>query len=614
MTRLCPTLTGFLIACFAVMANGALPITKPNIVFVLVDDLGWADLECYGSKFYRTPHLNRLASEGMKFTQAYAAGPVCSPTRASILTGKHPARLHLTDWLPGRADRPSQFLLRPRIQAQLPLEELTLAEALRPAGYMSACIGKWHLGGQGYLPTDQGFDRNVAGDETGTPRSYFAPFKSGDQSMPGLGEAPAGEYLTDRLTTEAERFIEANQSRPFFLYLSHYAVHTPLRAKESVLNRYPSAPAPSGGQTNAIYAAMIESVDDSVGRIMKKLDDLHLTERTLVWFASDNGGLSVEEGPNTPATSNAPLRGGKGFLYEGGIRIPCLIRWPGVIRGGTIDNALVSTVDVFPTIISAAGMPVPGGLDGVDLAPVLRGSGLLQRTALYWHYPHYSNQGGRPGGAVRDGDYKLLQSYEDGRLELFDLATDLAEAHNLAAARPELARSLRTQLASWRGSQQAQMMEPNPEFEPQTHGGGNEVVAQLADGRIVLHARDVHVHGTTVRYEPQPHKRTVGYWTKLEDWVSWEFDVHEPGWFEVAILQGCGTGSGGSEVEFVFHGQTLPVVVQETGGFQNFVNRSIGKVHFDREGRFDLAVRPKTKPGLAVMDLRSVTLQPIRAD
>jgi arylsulfatase A-like enzyme len=581
---------------------------KPNIVIFLTDDLGWADVGCYGSTFYKTPQIDRLATQGIRFTDAYAAGPVCSPTRASLLTGKYAARLHLTDWLPGRQDRPSQRLLKPEIERHLALEEVTIAEALKPAGYVSASIGKWHLGGPGFLPQDQGFDLNIAGDESGSPLSYFAPFRSGAQVMPGLEESAEGEYLTDRLTTEAEKFIETNRERPFFLYLAQYAVHIPLKAKEELIRQYQSAPK-TGLQTNAIYAAMIDSVDQSLGRIVKKLEDLNLMERTVVIFTSDNGGLSVKEGPNTPSTSNAPLRDGKGYLYEGGIRVPLIVRWPGTVQEGSVEHTPVSSVDLLPTILAMCDLPNTNSLDGVSLLPLLTQSAPLARTSLFWHYPHYSNQGGKPCGAIREGDLKLIQFFEDDRLELYNLKDDLGELHNLAPTLSSTAGALRNKLKSWRRALNAQMMDPNPDYDGSSPPLPDKVVPQMGDGRIFLHARDVQVHGTTVRYEPQPNKNTVGYWTRLEDWISWDFQVNEPGVFEFEVLQGCGPGSGGSEVTFSIGDQSLSMVVQDTGGFQNFVSRDLGQIRFDKPGRSTLTVKPKSKPGLAVMDLRSVTLR-----
>ncbi|HTK76246.1 MAG TPA: sulfatase, partial [Gemmataceae bacterium] len=275
-----------------ILAPATTAADKPNVIIILIDDLGRNDLGCYGSRYYRTPNLDKLAADGIRFSDAYAACPVCSPTRAAILTGKYPARLHLTDWLPGRADRPDQKLVRPVIRQQLPLEEVTLAEALKAAGYTTGHIGKWHLGGPGFGPQQQGFDVNVAGDQTGSPRSYFAPFKDAQgRFMPGLEQANDGEYLTDRLTTEAERFIDANRDRPFFLYFAHYAVHIPLRAKREMIAKYATDGRP-GTQNNPIYAAMVESMDESVGRVVKKLVDLGLDQKTLVIFTSDNGGLA----------------------------------------------------------------------------------------------------------------------------------------------------------------------------------------------------------------------------------------------------------------------------------------------------------------------------------
>jgi arylsulfatase A len=450
----------------ATAVNAAGPETqppRPNIVFVLIDDLGWADLGCYGSTFYETPHIDQLASRGVRFTNGYAACPVCSPTRASILTGRYPARLHLTDWLPGRTDRLSQKLLRPNIRQQLPLEEVTLAEALKPAGYVSGSIGKWHLGGRGYLPKQQGFDVNVGGTQGGSPPGGYFNFKT-----PTLAARDPDEYLTDRLTEEAERFIERNQDRPFFLYLAHHAVHIPLQAKKDLIDKYRAKAKPDEPQNNPIYAAMIESMDESVGRVVKKLDELKLADRTLIVFTSDNGGLSVKEGPNTPATSNAPLRAGKGYLYEGGIRVPWIVVWPGVRKRGSTCDVPVSSVDFFPTLLEVARVRLPADrdLDGVSLVPLLKRTGMPKREPLYWHYPHYSNQGGKPGGAVRAGDWKLIEFYEDMHAELYNLKDDIGEQHDLAANHPEQAARLRKLLHNWRKSVDAQMPTPNPDYEP----------------------------------------------------------------------------------------------------------------------------------------------------
>jgi arylsulfatase A-like enzyme len=579
----------------------------PNIVFILIDDLGWADLGCYGSKFYQTPNVDRLAREGMRFTQAYAAAPICSPTRASILTGKYPARLHLTDWLPGRGDRPDQKLKRPGIVTNLPASEIALAEALKSAGYVTAHIGKWHLGGKGSLPQDHGFDVNIAGDESGTALSYFGPYKKGDVIVPGLEDTRPGEYLTDRLTSEAVHFIEVNRAKPFFLYLAHYAVHIPLTAKTNVVEKYLRAAKSDSAQTNAIYAAMIESVDQSVGRILRQLDALSLSDHTVFVFTSDNGGLNVREGPATPSTSNAPLRAGKGYLYEGGLRVPLIVRWPGVVAAGKVSDAIVSSIDFYSTLLELAGVGVPDleRLDGASFVQALKGGESSPGRTLYWHYPHYSNQGGKPGGAIRQGNLKLIESYESGYLELYNLKEDVGETNDLAAVLPEAANALAKQLADWRRAVGAQMMTTNLEYEPVP-------LSQSADGSVTLSARDVTIHGTTVRYEPPAHKNTIGYWTRVGDWVSWDFAVTNAGWFSVTVLQGCGKGSGGSEVEVSVGDQKLRFVVQETGHFQNFVSREIGRLRFVNPGRYTLAVKPLTKPGVAVMDLRQVTLLPAR--
>jgi arylsulfatase A-like enzyme len=603
--------------CLGTLALAAVPAfgadDRPNVVLIVADDLGWADLGCYGSKFHRTPQLDRMATAGRRFTQAYAASPVCSPTRAALMTGKHPARLRLTDWLPGRGDRPAQKLLRPAIRPQLPLDEVTLAEVLQGAGYATALIGKWHLGGAGFEPTRQGFALNIAGDATGTALSYWAPFARQGRTMPGLEDAPAGEYLTDRLTSEAERFIEAEaqRSRPFFLYMPHYAVHIPMTAKAAMIAGYPAWDGtPHGRQENPIYAAMLENLDESVGRVLAKLDTLDLARRTLVIFTSDNGGLATLEGPNTPPTINAPLREGKGWLYEGGLRVPLIVRWPGRIAAG-VEDTPVWSADLFATVkalcapapaaAGAGSEPAPASGDGVSLAGLLDDGQPLAPRALYWHYPHYSNQGGRPGGAIRDGGYKLIEDYETGRRELFDLSRDARESANLGEKEPRRVEELAAKLASWRQAVAAQMPAINPEYSPNR---------QAPDGTITLPARTAEVHGVMLRYEPLPHKNTLGFWTQPGDWASWEFDLQKPGDFAVSTLVGCGKGSGGSTVEFRSGDQVLVLTVPETGGFQKFVPQDLGRLSFERPGRYRLEVRARTKPGTAVMDLREVKLGP----
>jgi arylsulfatase A-like enzyme len=477
------TLVTVLTMMSAISSAAPLP-PKPNVVFILTDDLGWADLGCYGSTFYETPNLDRLAKQGMRFTDAYAASNVCSPTRAAILTGKYPARLHLTDWLTGREDRPDQKLSRPLFQQFLPLEEVTWAEALREAGYQTAFIGKWHLGKDpAHWPEHQGFDVNIGGCDKGHPPSYFSPY-----GITNLVDGPKGEHLDDRLTDEAMRFMERAKSKPFLLYLSHYTVHTPLQAKPEVIEKYKTKAAtlPDSGpayspdkgrsvrqvQDHAVYAAMIESLDTSVGRLLGKLDELGIATNTIVIFTSDNGGLSTAEGS---PTSNLPLRTGKGWAYEGGVRVPLLIRGPGVNKPGSVSPEPTISTDFYPTILEMLGLPPrpQQHSDGRSIVAALKGSALSERP-LFWHYPHYSNQGGAPHGAVRLGNYKLIEWYEDMNVELFNLKNDIGERHDLAKSQPELAAKLTKLLHDWRRQVKAQMPRSNPNHQPaKTAGSAN---------------------------------------------------------------------------------------------------------------------------------------------
>ncbi|HEY2908626.1 MAG TPA: sulfatase-like hydrolase/transferase [Gemmataceae bacterium] len=576
----------------------------PNIVLIVADDLGGRDLGCYGSTYHKTPHIDALAKQGARFTNFYAACPVCSPTRASILTGRYPQRMNLTDWLPGRPDRPDQKLKRPVINQQLPLEEVTIAEALKKNGYATGLIGKWHLGGAGFGPTKQGFDVNIGGDQTGTARSYFAPFRNKNGVMPGLENAPDGEYITDRLAAEAEKFIAAHRDKPFLLYLPHYAPHIPLRVKPEILAKYPGKPV-HGRQSNPAYAAMLESLDDAVGRVVKAIDDQKLGDNTIVIFTSDNGGLATLEGAPFAPTINSPLREGKGYLYEGGIRVPMIIRWPGMVNPGTAPDALACSIDFFPTFLQASGgrqPPDSSPIDGISLLPIFRGEAPADR-ALYWHYPHYANQGSKPGGAIRKGDYKLIEFYQDGRRELFDLRRDPAESRNLIAEKPEIAADLAAKLAAWRTSVGARMPTPNPNYIPNPPG---------KDGSIVMHARTASVHGVRLRFEPLPHKNTLGYWVNKDDWAEFDFTIEKPGKYAVEVMQGCGKGSDGAEVELAVGTQKIEFTVKYTGSFQIFQFRDVGTMTFDKPGRYTLSVKAKSKPGPAVMDLRQVVLKPMK--
>jgi arylsulfatase A-like enzyme len=426
-----------------------------NVVFVLVDDMGATDLGCYGSRFFDTPNIDRLAREGMRFTQAYSACTVCSPTRAAVMTGKYPARLHITDWIQGHK-RPKAKLKVPDWTMHLPLEERTLAEAFKSKGYATASIGKWHLGGPEFYPEKQGFDLNLGGTDKGQPPSYFSPYR-----IPSLPDGSAGEYLTDREADEAVRFIARHRDRPFFLYLPHYAVHTPLMGKQAVVEKYRARVRPGDPQNNATYGALVESVDDALGRILKALEERKLADRTVVIFTSDNGGLRG-------STYNLGLRAGKGSAYEGGVRIPLIVRWPGVTKPGSECSAPVISPDHYPTLLEGAGVPMAPGqvVDGASYLPLLRGAATSAREAIYWHYPHYHPGGATPYSAVRAGDWKLIEFFEDDHVELYHLREDPEEKRDLAASMPERARELRQRLHAWRRQVGAQLPSPNPDYDP----------------------------------------------------------------------------------------------------------------------------------------------------
>jgi len=455
---------------------------RPNFVFLLVDDLGWTDLGCYGSKFYETPNVDRLAATGIRFTNAYAACPVCSPTRASIMTGKYPARLRTTDYF--GAPQPDTVqkhwtrnkpLLPARYRDRVPLEEVTVAEALRQHGYATLFAGKWHLGPEGFWPEDQGFDVNKGGHDRGGPyggKRYFSPYGN-----PRLPDGPDGEHLPDRLATETCKFIEGHRDGPFLAYLAFYSVHTPLMAREDLKAKYEAKArtvthdGPAWGkegdrevrlvQDHAVYAGMVEAMDQAVGKVLDALDRLDLTQNTVVFFMSDNGGLATSEGH---PTCNLPLRAGKGWLYEGGIREPMIVRWPAQVRAGSVCEEPVISTDFYPTMLEIAGLPAAPQqhLDGRSMVALLRQQSPQKDRAFYWHYPHYGNQGGSPGGAVRLGDYKLIEFYEDHRVELYNLRDDLGEKKDLSGAMPEKAAELRRMLHEWRDKVGAAMPTPNP--------------------------------------------------------------------------------------------------------------------------------------------------------
>lgn len=433
-----------LAACVENAAYSAEKRNVPNVILILTDDLGINDLGCYGRREHRTPHLDRMAAEGMRFTAAYCAQPICSASRAAILTGKHPARLHLTTFLPGRPDCPSQPLLHPVINQQLPLEEKTLAEYFKDAGYATACIGKWHVGGRGFGPLEQGFD-------------VYYPGRA--NTRPSATEGGKGEY---DLTNATMRFIETHRQQPFFVYLAHNTPHIPYAAKEELI-------AKNQGTFEPVYAAVIETLDDTVGRLLARLDELQLAANTLVIFTSDNGGLHVPEGPHERITHNTPYRAGKGFLDEGGLRIPLIVRFPGRVPAGRVIDAPVVNTDWVPTLMELIGEPVPAGLDGMSLTPLLLGRGAAPERLFFWHFPHYTNQGSRPAGAVRDGQWKFIEDYENQGVELYDLGADVSETRNVADRHPDRVRQMRAALAAWRQATHVQTNGPNPVYNPALH-------------------------------------------------------------------------------------------------------------------------------------------------
>ncbi|MDG2396444.1 MAG: sulfatase [Flavobacteriaceae bacterium] len=511
-----------LINCIFLKAQKQNKKIKPNIVFFLVDDLGWSDLGCYGSEFYETPNIDSLAKQGIRFTDAYSACHVCSPSRASILTGKYPASLNLTDWLTGRPSMPYDRLKGPKINQHLQYNETTIAEILKDLGYKTGIFGKWHLGENPSNPMAHGFDIHLPNWAKGWPnKGYFAPF-----GLDGFDDSNAGEYLTDKLTSEAIKYIEENKENPFFIYVSYFAVHDPIQGRKDLVKKYkdklkninistnlpfilegnpdklmnPSreelikkikSPNYSNkyqtfdedlvlikqNQDNVEFAAMIDSVDESLGKILKKIKDLNLDENTIIFFYSDNGGMAAMNG--TPwtklkrsdlnkafSTSNLPLRGAKGWLYEGGIRVPLIIKHPKKGKMGLVSNLPVSSVDMFPTILSmiAPEIKINDDIEGIDLSPVIKGEN-IERGPIYWHFPHYSNHGMQsPGGAIRDGDFKLIEYFENGTVQLFNLKHDIGELKDISKIEIEKTTELIKKLNLWREKNNAKMMKKNSNY------------------------------------------------------------------------------------------------------------------------------------------------------
>lgn len=472
---------------------------KPNVVFILVDDFGWTDVGYNGSKYYETPNIDQLASEGMQFTNGYAAASISSPTRCSLLTGKYPARLDITDWIPGyqhglnKKQLSKYKMLVPEIKLNLPLEEKTIAEALKENGYKTCFVGKWHCSeDSAYYPQYQGFDKNIGGWKSGKPTgnanewmAYYTPYHN-----PYLPDGPKGEFLTDRLANESMKWIGENKGEPFFLYLSFYAVHTPIQAKQQDVTYFKDKakrmgidnispftkdlpwiknnPHAAGHwkerllQSDPEYAALILNMDQNVGKVLNKLKELGLDKNTLICFMSDNGGLSTAEGS---PTTNSPLRGGKGWLYEGGIREPFIIKAPGVTRSGSLCKTPVISTDFYPTILDYCGCKLlpEQHKDGVSLLPLLKGKS-IERKDLFWHYPQYGGKGDSPASAIREGDWKLIEFYEDNHIELYNLKKDISEKNNLAAKQVGIAKKLLAELHAWKKSVGAKIPVINPDY------------------------------------------------------------------------------------------------------------------------------------------------------
>ena len=445
---------------------------RPNFIFILADDLGWADLGCYGSDLHETPNIDKLARQGMRFTDAYAAAPVCSPSRASIMTGKCPARLHMTIWYESSANPPrNRKLIPPVTQGNLPHEQVTIAEVLEDAGYFTAHVDKWHLGDAAHYPQTQGFDVNIGGTFWGAPKSFFYPYSGPSRwggeyrYVPHLEFGDEGEYLTDRLTDEALSIMDKVKDKSFFLNLCYHTVHTPIEGKPELVEYYRNKVKPGMNHHNYEYAAMVHSLDENVGRILDKIDELGVAERTIVVFFSDNGGY-INEFNQKVVTSNYPLRCGKGSLYEGGVREPLIIRWPGVAKSGSVCSEPVSSIDFYPTFLDITGLAGDSkhnaDMDGHSLMPLLKNpAAKLKREFLYWHYPHYYPTT-TPVSSIRKGDWKLLEYFEDNHIELYNLKNDIGEQKNLAETMPEKAEELRKHLDAWRKAVDAQMPKKNP--------------------------------------------------------------------------------------------------------------------------------------------------------
>ena len=457
-------ISGFVLCTLASCTNTKQKNKKPNVVFILVDDLGWKDVSYNGSRYYQTPNIDNLTEKGVVFTNAYAACAVCSPTRSSVLTGKYPATNNCTDWITGHVKPHAKYKV-PDWTMYLDTAEYTMADAFRDAGYKTAHIGKFHLGEDSvYWPGNQGFDINIGGWKMGSPKSYFSPYKN-----PKIPDGPEGEYLTDRLAKEACDFIAQNKEQAFFLNLWFYNVHTPLQAKQETIEKYKNLVDSSYMQRNPIYAAMVEHTDDAVGKVVAELEKQGLMENTIIVFTSDNGGLVGN--PKAQVTSNLPLRSGKGSMYEGGVRVPAFIVAPETSNPGTKCDKPIISPDYFPTLMEMAGIEcsnkVKSGFDGKSIVPLLKPQGIIDRNAIFWHYPHYHTEGAVPYSAIRKNQWKLIHVIESESYELYNLQDDIGEKNNLIAEKPRVAKELKQELNAWRKKVNAQMPIPNPDYIPE---------------------------------------------------------------------------------------------------------------------------------------------------
>ena len=593
-----------LILAFLLALAGAVPSAQaapPNIIIIMADDLGYGDLGCYGHPSIRTPHLDRMAAEGLRFTDFYSGAPVCTPSRAALLTGRLPVRSGMT------SER--RRVLFPNSAGGLPAREITIAEALRQKGYATACIGKWHLGHKpDFLPRQHGFDyyfgipySNDMDAVRGIPRGavsslnpkteyWNVPLLRNEQEI----ERPADQHtITRRYTEESIAFIRQNKSRPFFLYLPHTMPHVPLFTSEDF----------EGRSLRGLYGDVIEELDWSVGQILDCLRKEDLAENTLVVFTSDNGPWLVQK---LTGGSAGLLREGKGSTWEGGMRVPTIAWWPGHIAPNQTSSAIACSMDLFTTALGLAEIPVPNDrpIDGKDLRPVLFDSGPAPRNEFFYHRDAQL-------WAVRQGPFKAhfwtQSGYAPDRAKhdpplLFHLEHDPSEQFNIAEQHPEIVRALKKLADDHLASIESGENQLAKKFT---------IVQPREDGSILLHSKQAVTHGPMLRYEPEPHKDTLGYWMRKEDWASWDFRVKKPGTYQIEILQGCGPGSGGSEVEFRVGDQSHTITVIETKHFQDFLPRKIGTFTFKELGDYQLIVQPRKKPGLAVMDLRQVILSPV---